>query len=164
MSVDPLTTERLDLPVVTTQIVSAVLAGDLAGLPDGLVAAAGWPTADTVNGFRVSAGAAVDPDGGARLAVLRATGEVIGDLGWKGGPDGDGVVEIGYGFAAPSRGQGYGTEAVAAFSAWALGPGGAAVLTAEVLVHNTASRRLLERVGFTLDRVERDAVWYRLTG
>ncbi len=161
MSVPPLTTDRLQLSLVTPEVTVAVLSRDLAALPDGLLAAPGWPTADTVNGMRMSAGAAAEPDGGSRLVVLRATGEVIGDLGWKGGPGADGSTEIGYGLAVPSRGHGYGTEAVAAFSAWALGPGGASALTAEVLAENTPSRRLLERVGFTLDRVERTALWYR---
>lgn len=163
MSAAALVTDRLELVVVTGAVVDAVLSGDLAALPSGLRAAPGWPTAGTVDGMRLSPRPESDAatDGGTRLVVLRRTAEVIGDLGWKGGPDADGVAEIGYGLAAPWRGQGYGTEAVGGFSDWALGPGGAAALIAEVLTDNRASRRVLERVGFALDRVERTAVWYR---
>lgn len=160
-----LLTARLELPAVTAEVARAVLHARLHGLPDGMLAAPGWPTADTVDGFRLSwqpPGVSLDPEpsGGSRLVVLRDTREVIGDLGWKGGPGPDGVVEIGYGLAAPSRGQGYGTEAVGAFADWALGPGGAETLTAEVVADNTASRRLLERLGFALDRVDGASVWY----
>lgn len=160
-----LLTERLELPAVTAEVARAVLHARLTGLPDGMLAAPGWPTPDTVDGFRLSwqgPGGSPDPEpsGGSRLVVRRDTREVIGDLGWKGGPGPDGVVEIGYGLAAASRGQGYGTEAVGAFADWALGPGGAGTLTAEVVADNTASRRLLERVGFSLDRVDGASVWY----
>lgn len=174
-AVEALLTDRLELPAVTAAIAHALLDSRPDSLPDGLRTAAGWPTTDTLDGIRMSWQAAgrhradspappdppdPEPSGGSRLVVLRDTREVIGDLGWKGGPGPDGVVEIGYGLAAPSRGQGYGTEAVGAFANWALGPGGATTLTAEVLADNTASRRLLERIGFTLDHVAGGAVWY----
>jgi len=170
---DQLRTERLLLLSVTPPLARAVLDGHLDEdpdrLPDGLRAAPGWPTADTVNGLRLSFGdvdAQQEPQasGGSRVIVRADTGEVIGDLGWKGGPDESGVAEIGYGLAGPSRRQGYGTEAVAAFADWALGPGGASSLIAEVLADNVASRRLLERVGFTVDHVVNTAVWYRRIG
>lgn len=165
---DPLAgvgTERLELLVVTEALASAVLSGDLSRLPDGLAVAEGWPTADTVNGLRFTwdrPGARAN--GGSRVVVLRETGQIIGDLGWKGEPDESGTTEIGYGFAAPSRGHGYGTEAVGAFVQWALDSGGASALTAEVHPDNLPSRRLLERLGFTLDHVETTALWYVRTG
>ena len=150
---------------MTAEVARAVLASAVDHLPDGLRAGQGWPTRDTVDGVRLSwdvPGREQDgqPAGGSRLVVVRETREVVGDLGWKGGPGPDGVVEIGYGLAAPSRGRGYGTEAVRAFVDWALGPGGAGTLTAEVLADNMPSRRLLERLGFTVDRVHGAAVWY----
>lgn len=169
VSVEALLTDRLELPAVTADIARALLDSRSDSLPDGLRTAPGWPTPHTVDGIRLSWEAPgqdaepspdPEPSGGSRLVVLRQTRQVMGDLGWKGGPGPDGVVEIGYGLAAPSRGQGYGTEAVGAFADWALGPGGATTLTAEVLADNTASRRLLVRIGFTLDRVAGAEVWY----
>lgn len=158
----PLLTGRVRLPVVTAALARAVLDGRLDQLPDGLRAAPGWPTADTANGLRLSWG---HPDaqvsGGSRVVIRRDTDQIIGDLGWKGGPDPDGTVEIGYGLAAGSRGLGYGAEAVGAFVAWALGPGGALTVAAEVVADNLASRRLLERLGFTVHRVAGATVWYR---
>ena len=56
--------------------------------------------------------------------LVVADGAVIGDCGLHGGPygpvDDAGRVEIGYGLAAPSRGQGYGSEVVAAITGWLL--------------------------------------------
>ena len=161
-----LVTARLELPVVTPALAAGLLAGRGDALPDGLTAAPGWPTADTLDGLRTEFGHTGDvpPDhtgAGTRLVVRRDTAEVIGELGWKGGPDQGGTAEIGYGLAAGQRGRGYGTEAVGAFVDWALDAGGAAALVAEVIADNLPSRRLLERLGFELDRVESTVVWYR---
>jgi RimJ/RimL family protein N-acetyltransferase len=59
-------------------------------------------------------------------------------------------VEIGYGLAAPYRGKGYGTEAVRVLADWVAAQPGVTAVTADVEVGNNASRRLLERLGFTL--------------
>src|SRR2546430_10743610 len=57
--------------------------------------------------------------------LITADGAVIGDIGTHGPVDEAGRVEIGYGLAAPSRGQGYGSEAVGAVTQWPLSqPGG----------------------------------------
>jgi len=87
-------------------------------------------------------------------------GAVIGECGWKGGPDPEGSAEIGYGLAPPWREQGYGTEAVGAFAGWALRQPGCYRLLAEVHEGNAASRRLVERLGFTLDRRAEPYLWY----
>ena len=80
---------------------------------------------------------------------LTATGQAIGDAGWKGAPGADGTAEIGYGLAASVRGRGLGTELVGALAAWALRQPGCGTVRAEVLPGNLPSRRALERTGFT---------------
>ena len=75
-------------------------------------------------------------------------GAVVGDCGWRGRPDEDGVVEIGYGLAAPSRGQGLGTETVAVLAAWTETQPDVRLVAAQVLVGNEPSLRLLARLGF----------------
>jgi [ribosomal protein S5]-alanine N-acetyltransferase len=59
-------------------------------------------------------------------------------------------VELGYGLAAPYRGQGFGTEAVRALADWVAAQPGVRTVTASVEVGNLASRRLLERLDFEL--------------
>jgi RimJ/RimL family protein N-acetyltransferase len=84
-----------------------------------------------------------------------ADGAVIGDCGIHGPADEAGTVEIGYGLAAPSRGQGYGSEAVAAITGWLLGLPEVRQVLARTLISNAPSRRVLEKAGFQL--VDTDA-------
>lgn len=141
---DRIETERLVLERVGLARVRAIVSGNLAMVRAG----AGWPHQETLDGLRMAAAHAQTDEDTDWLILLRTTGEVIGECGWKGGPGADGSAEIGYGLARPFRGQGYGTEAVAALAGWALAQPGCRQLLAHVLPGNVASRRLLERVGF----------------
>jgi RimJ/RimL family protein N-acetyltransferase len=74
-----------------------------------------------------------------------------------------GQVEIGYGVAAPYRGHGYATEAVAGLCRWLVDEAGATRLVAvDVLTDNVASRRMLEKVGFTITHESDRSVSYAL--
>lgn len=122
-------------------------ATDAALAAAGLRRGAGWPHADSVDALT---GAAVDPDAGSAGSWLVVVGdEVVGDCGWHGRPDDDGVVELGYGLATPWRGRGLGTETVAVLAAWTEAQPGVRLVAAQVLVGNEASLRLLSRLGFT---------------
>ncbi len=123
----------------------ALATGDLSGVD----AAPGWPHADTLDAVRMDAEHATGDSQTGFLAVLVDTGQVVGEAGWKGGPDADGTAEIGYGLAAPYRGRGLGTELVALVAAWAQAQPGVRRLSAEVLVGNEPSARALLRNGFT---------------
>jgi [ribosomal protein S5]-alanine N-acetyltransferase len=48
------------------------------------------------------------------LVIRRADGQIVGDMGTHGPPDGEGHVEIGYSLAPSLRGKGIGTAAVGA--------------------------------------------------
>jgi RimJ/RimL family protein N-acetyltransferase len=151
----PIPTERLMLEPVSEALARAIVAGDLAGVGP----AAGWPHEHTLDGLRAAVEAGTEV---VWLIRLKSTGEVVGECGTKGSPDPTGSVEIGYGLAGPSRGRGYGSEAVRALASWAFSQPGCSRLTAETQQDNLASRRLLERLGFTVDRVVGGHVWYTL--
>ena len=125
--------------------------------------ATGWPTADTADGLGAALTNATTDDDTPFLVVLEATGEVIGDCGWKGGPGPDGRAEIGYGLATSARGRGLGTELVRTLTGWALSRPGCTAVVADVLADNLPSRRALERVGFVVDRTDDGNVWYVLS-
>jgi [ribosomal protein S5]-alanine N-acetyltransferase len=72
----------------------------------------------------------------------------IGQIGFKGQPDTDGNVEIGYGLNSTHHNQGYASEAVGALVKWALESGFAKKITAETLETNLASGRVLEKLKF----------------
>jgi len=81
----------------------------------------------------------------------RLTGSrvLIGNGGFKGPPDEEGTVEIGYSLLPPHRNKGYTTEAVQALVSWAFEHPEVALVTAEARPGNTASVRVLRKVGFT---------------
>lgn len=149
MTLPRLAGPRVALVPVPQSLAAAVCAaGDLAPAlsPLGLVPGAGWPHEDTAQALLPLAEHGVAGTDGGWLVVL--DGEVVGDCGWRGGPDGDGAVELVYGLGRPHRGRGVGTEAVALLVAWAEQQPGVRRVVARVLPGNQASRRLLRRLGF----------------
>jgi GNAT superfamily N-acetyltransferase len=102
----------------------------------------GWPHADT------GAGLAFAAAGGWTWLIVDGEGRIVGECGTKAPPH-DGAVEIGYGLAAPSRGDGLGTRAVDTMLRWLASRPDVDSVIADVAVGNTPSRKLLERLGFT---------------
>lgn len=158
MTLPRLTGAQVALVPVTRDLARAVVAGaDPTPFLTPLRAGRGWPHADTVDALRpIAEHGEVGGDGG--WLVVR-DGLVVGDCGWRGGPDAEGSVLIGYGLAAPARGQGLGTEAVALLCAWAERQPGVERIVADVRADNDASRRLLRRLGFV--ELPDDPPWVR---
>ena len=154
MDLAPLTTARLRLEPVTAEMARAILAGDMSVLTAaGLTAAEGWPHEDSADGLGM-----IVKTGETLSWLVVAGGAVIGDCGLHGGPDGPvddaGRVEIGYGLAAPSRGQGYGSEVVAAITEWLLAQPEVRQVRACTLTDNLPSRRVLEKAAFSYTGIE----------
>jgi ribosomal-protein-alanine N-acetyltransferase len=76
--------------------------------------------------------------------------EAAGALGFMDLPSQDGTVELGFGINPAYRMSGYATEATRALVTWALSLQAVQRITAECLVQNVASRRVLEKAGFTM--------------
>ncbi len=72
----------------------------------------------------------------------------VGQMGVKAPPDQTGTVEIGYGVNQSLRGRGYATELARAFATWLLEQPSVRQVTAECLVDNHASARVLQTAGF----------------
>lgn len=81
------------------------------------------------------------------LIIHKTDKMLIGDMGFHGVPDENGAVEIGYSIAAEYRNQGYATEMVRALIHWAFQQTEIKVITAETLKENTASIKVLTKVG-----------------
>jgi ribosomal-protein-alanine N-acetyltransferase len=148
---DAIVTERLVLHPLRPDAARAMARGDYSGVTAG----SGWPTGTTP---LVAGRAATDP--GATTWLITADDLVIGECGLKHAPGPDGSVEIGYGLGAGWRSNGYGTEAVAGLIEWLGALAACRRVTAEVHETNTPSRRLLERLGFSVDRLASPWVWY----
>jgi RimJ/RimL family protein N-acetyltransferase len=81
------------------------------------------------------------------IVIHKADQAVIGDIGFMGGPDQEGVVEIGYSIVPEYRNQGYATEIAHHLIAWAFQEKGINVVSATCLDDNAGSIRVLEKVG-----------------
>lgn len=72
---------------------------------------------------------------------------LVGSAGFKGPPDREGTVEIGYSVLPGHEGRGLATEMTAALVEWAARQG-ARIVHAEVRPDNPASARVLQKLGF----------------
>ncbi|GKV55243.1 N-acetyltransferase [Sporosarcina sp. NCCP-2222] len=87
---------------------------------------------------------------GAWFVTCKKTGEVIGDIGFKGRPDAKGIVEAGYGMSPAAQGKGFATEAVHAVIQWAFSSPAVKQIIAECHAENLASIRVLEKLHMEL--------------
>lgn len=116
--------------------------------------AEGFPleTTATAMGFALrdisSGAAAVMPT--VWLVIRGGDGLIIGDAGIHGVPDADGAVEIGYALVQSEHGRGVGTAAIGALVQRLASDPGVRRITAVTGARNVPSRRLLDRLGFTV--------------
>ena len=82
---------------------------------------------------------------GSWLVIRKADGIVIGDICFKGKPDENKVVEIGYGLLENYWNSGYATEAVGVLIQWAFRTSKVDKVVAETLRDNYGSIRVLEK-------------------
>jgi ribosomal-protein-alanine N-acetyltransferase len=80
--------------------------------------------------------------------VHRDSGRVVGRCGFKGPPDAEGTVELGYGVESDQEGKGYATEAAGALLKFALSHNHVRRVRAHTLPEANASTRVLTKCGF----------------
>ena len=150
----PISTMDLVLQPVSAASAAALTAGDFSRIQAG----EGWPHEDSLDGLRMAAQ-------GLNACWLITLGDVVvGECGTHAPPDPAGVVEIGYGLAAPYRGRGYGRQTVRALAHWLLGQPGVSAVLAHTDPANVPSRRTLVGAGFRFEGEIGGQCRYRLTG
>jgi RimJ/RimL family protein N-acetyltransferase len=92
--------------------------------------------------------------------AIEVGGEAAGSIGFMLNPDVERVsAEIGYWLGEPFWGRGIATEAVMAVTRYAIEAHGLTRVYALPFASNTASRRVLEKAGYTLEaRLRRSAI------
>jgi [ribosomal protein S5]-alanine N-acetyltransferase len=80
--------------------------------------------------------------------VQSNAGVTVGQCGFKGPPDTDGMVEIAYGVASDQESKGYATEAARALIAYAFSIDQVKLVRAHTLPASNASKRVLAKCGF----------------
>jgi RimJ/RimL family protein N-acetyltransferase len=98
-------------------------------------------------------------DEGSVTLLLCADGTPVGMVGLEGIDERAGSAEVGYWVVPDERGQGYATEAVALVVDHGFEELRLHRVAARVHEGNEASRRVLERVGFTREGVHREAAF-----
>jgi [ribosomal protein S5]-alanine N-acetyltransferase len=81
------------------------------------------------------------------IIIHKADQIAIGSIGFKGGPDKSGMVEIGYSIIPEYQGHGYATEMAHRLITWAFQIQEIQVINAECLDDNIGSIRVLEKLG-----------------
>lgn len=95
------------------------------------------------------------------IVIDKSFNTIVAELGFKGSPNRDGSIEIGYGTMPDHRGKGYMTEAVGAMMNWALEREDVKSVLAETDEKNLASIRIVEKNGFVQFDKRRDMLWWR---
>src|SRR6266487_6595318 len=160
----PILSPRLRLASLSPEFIEALFAGDR----DGADASLGAPVPDEwpeeiehmlrLRLAQMRADPAEQP-WLARALILREDDRtVVGSIGFHGGPDGRGVVEIGYMVLAAYRRQGFAEEAVLALLDWARREHGVTLFRASVSPTNTPSLSLVGKLGFEQTGVQWDDV------
>jgi RimJ/RimL family protein N-acetyltransferase len=159
-----LETARLDLRPLPAKVATALqLDREEAAQLLGATLPPDWPQQDLVDLLPGQAALGLqDERFGIWVLVERATGNVIGDAGFLGRPDADGLVEIGYSVIPAARRRGFATEAAGALVNWALRRRGVRAVLAACDQDNTPSVRTLERLGFTRTTEQEGKVHWRL--
>ena len=96
------------------------------------------------------------------IAVTINDNKIVAELGFKGPPDKNGCVEIGYGTLPETRNRGFMTEAVQALTGWAVERPDVLMITAETEKENLASIRVLEKSGFSFLYNRGNMKWWQL--
>lgn len=92
--------------------------------------------------------------------LLRETGEVLGGAGFKGPPDEQGRVEVGYGIAEKHRRKGYMSEALEGLCRWAFAQERVRLILSEVESWNDNSVKTLLKNGFS-EIAPRENRWFQ---
>lgn len=81
------------------------------------------------------------------LIIDKENQTVIGDIGYKEGPNEKGEINLGYSILSRYQGKGYATEAALAMVKWGLSQPDVQKITATCSPENLASIRVLEKAG-----------------
>lgn len=94
------------------------------------------------------------------LIIHNETQTIIGDIGYKGGPNDKGEINLGYSVLPRFQGNGYASEAAAAMVQWGLDQPGVRKITATCSLENAASIRVLQKAGLKQLREDGQKIYW----
>lgn len=99
---------------------------------------------------------------GSWLVIRKSDGLIVGDAGFKGAPNSNKEVEIGYGFLESYWHMGYATEAVESLVTWAFSLSVVERIIAETELENIGSIRVLQKVEMNQIEKKDDMLYWEL--
>ncbi|MEZ0486885.1 GNAT family N-acetyltransferase [Fibrella aquatica] len=94
------------------------------------------------------------------VALDRELNQFVADFKFKGAPDDEQTVELGYGTYPAFQGRGYMTELVGGATAWAFLQPGVERVTAETSLTNVASQTVLQKNQFVRFEQDEYVCWW----
>lgn len=85
---------------------------------------------------------------------------IVGDMGFKGGPDQEGIIDLGYSIVPSYQGRGYATEMGKAMVEWAEANPNVKKIVATCDPDNLASIRVLEKIGFKRTKQTEESIFW----
>ncbi len=85
---------------------------------------------------------------------------IMGDMGFKGGPNEMGIINIGYSIVPSYQGKGFATEMGKAMVNWGLSHSNVKSVEATCDPDNIASKRVLEKIGFRITKETKDSIYW----
>jgi ribosomal-protein-alanine N-acetyltransferase len=95
------------------------------------------------------------------VVINKSTGEIVAELGFKGPPDEEGRIEIGYGTMPEQENRGYMSEAVATMLQWGKENPRVRLILAETDQSNQRSIRVLQKNGFIEFERKGNMIWWK---
>lgn len=159
MGASKIVTDRLIIMPMTFSMIHSILQGNYEEIYKlGINFHKDWPRQDTMDimWFLKDVINKTDEVSGFDIWMVIKKDEmtVIGDAGFKGDPDEDGKVEIGFGLVDEEHRKGYGYEVASSLIDWASQQESVKVITADCLLDNTGSIKVLTKCG--LKEIRRD--------
>lgn len=160
-------TERLVITPITTNFASKILNDDITAYDElGINQIDEWPNQEIreiLPIIRNKLSLQPNPDGfEAWLFIDKSENIIIGDGGFKGAPDKNCKIDIGYGVISSKRRQGYAFEAVTALLKWGFSQDNVKAITADCQKNNTTSRKLLLKVGMSEIKQDDELVYFEI--
>ena len=97
------------------------------------------------------------------IVIERSKKMIVAELGFKGDPNKNGEIEIGYATMYKQREQGYMTEAVGGMISWAKLQPDVKYILAETDEKNLASISVVQKNKFQLDHQKEEMKWWRIS-
>ena len=167
MHLENIYTDRLVLIPYTKKIATGILGGNYQELFNlGISFDEGWPDAielETVPKILKNLELVNKPTGfESWMIVVKQGMKIIGSTGFKGVPNDEGSIDIGYGIISQAQKKGYAIEAVTALAKWAFSKPEVKMITARCVLNNMNSARLLGKMKFIEISRDDEMIYWKL--